>query len=62
MHTLGPGICRENRKTWKGRQKQCLPGIWLETLKKKWKMKNAHCRTWSIARKMKIIENEKHTL
>ena len=25
-------------------------------------MRNAHCRTWSLARKLKIMENEKHTL
>ena len=24
MHTVGPGIWRENRKTWKMRQKHCL--------------------------------------
>ena len=27
-----------------------------------WKMRNSHCRTWSMARKLKIMENEKHTL
>ena len=26
------------------------------------KMRNAHCRTWSMARKLKIMENEKHTM
>jgi len=26
------------------------------------KMRNAHCKTWSMVRKMKIVENEKHTL
>jgi hypothetical protein len=26
------------------------------------KMTNAHCRTWSMAKKLKIIENAKHTL
>ena len=26
------------------------------------KMKNSHCRTWSMARILKIMENEKHTL
>jgi hypothetical protein len=26
------------------------------------KMRNAHCRTWSMARKLKIMEKEKHTL
>jgi hypothetical protein len=24
--------------------------------------KNAHCRTWSMAGKQEIMENEKHTL
>ena len=26
------------------------------------KIRNAHCRTWNMARKLKIMENEKHTL
>ena len=25
-------------------------------------MRNAHYKTWSMARKKKIVENEKHTL
>ena len=25
-------------------------------------MRNVHCRTWNIARKLKIMETEKHTL
>jgi hypothetical protein len=25
-------------------------------------MRNAHCRTWNMARKLKNMENEKHTL
>ena len=25
-------------------------------------MRNAHCRTWNMARKLKIKENEKYTL
>ena len=25
-------------------------------------MRNAHCRTWNMARKLKNVENEKHTL
>ena len=28
-------------------------GIWQETLKK-WKMRNAHCRTWNMVRNLKI--------
>ena len=26
------------------------------------KFKNVHCRTWNMARKVKIMENEKHPL
>ena len=26
------------------------------------KFANVHCRTWNIARKLKIMENEKHPL
>ena len=26
------------------------------------KFRNAHCRTWNMARKLKIMENEKHPL
>ena len=26
------------------------------------KFRNVHCRTWNMARKFKIIENEKHPL
>ena len=25
-------------------------------------MRNVHCRTWNMARKVKIMENEKHPL
>ena len=26
------------------------------------KLRNVHCRTWNVARKLKILENEKHLL
>ena len=26
------------------------------------KYRNVHCRTWNMARKLKIMENEKHPL
>ena len=26
------------------------------------KKRNVHCRTWNMARKLKVMENEKHTL
>ncbi|QIH95733.1 hypothetical protein GBG65_21460 (plasmid) [Curtobacterium flaccumfaciens pv. flaccumfaciens] len=29
-------------------------------LKKGGKFRNVHCRTWNMARKLKIMENEKH--
>jgi hypothetical protein len=35
---------------------------YVEKHSKTWKMRNAHCRNWSIVRKMKIMENEKPTL
>jgi hypothetical protein len=28
-----------------------------EKHRKSWKMRNAHCRTWNMARKLKIMEN-----
>ena len=27
-----------------------------------WKMKDEHCRPWTMLRKLKIMENEKHTV
>ena len=30
--------------------------------RKSWKMRNVHCRTWNMARKLKIMEHEKHPL
>ena len=30
--------------------------------RKSWKMRNVHCRTWNMAGKLKIMENEKHPL
>ena len=32
------------------------------TTEKGGKFRNVHCRTWNIARKLKIMENEKHPL
>ena len=37
------------------------PEIWRETLKKREKMRNVHCRTWYMARKLKITENDNNT-
>ena len=29
---------------------------------KTWKMRNSHCRTWNMARKLQTMENEKHAM
>jgi hypothetical protein len=29
---------------------------------KTWNIRNAHCRTWNMARKLKLMGNEKHSL
>ena len=36
--------------------------MWRGKLKKGGIFKNVHCRTWNMARKLKIMENEKFTL
>ena len=36
--------------------------IWRGKLKKVGKFRNVHFRTWYMARKLKIMESEKHTL
>ena len=33
-----------------------------EKTEKVGKFRNVHCRTWNMARKLKIMENEKHPL
>ena len=61
MHTVGPGIWRDHRKTWKNKHRlQDLE--YNQKHSKPWKMRKAHCRIWNMARKLKIMENEKHPL
>ena len=36
--------------------------IWRVKLKKGGIFRNVHCRTWNMARKLKIMENEKNPL
>ena len=33
------------------------PVIWRKNCKR-WKIRNAHCRTWNMVRKLKNVENE----
>ena len=49
MHTVGPGVWRKNRKTWKTKTHTVGHEIWLDTLKM-WKMRNEHHRTWNMAK------------
>ena len=48
-------------KHWKKENTTVRLEIWQEN-SNTWKMKNRHCRTWNMARKLKKVENEKHTL
>ena len=61
MHTVGPGIWREidNFGKWETHTLGCE--ICRETLKNMKKDKFI-LKTWSMARILKFIENEKHTL
>ena len=36
--------------------------MWRGKLKKDGKFRNVHCGTWNMARKVKIMEKEKHLL
>ena len=61
MHTVGPGILQENLKKENETQTQ-FDLDYGEKHSKTQKMSNAHCRTCSMARKLKIMENDKQTL
>ena len=61
MSTLGRGIWQENWKSWKWETSTWRLEKWRNPWKT-WKMWNAHRRTWNMARKLKITENEKYTL
>ena len=57
-----PGIWRETLKNLKNEKYIFQDVYYGEIHSKTWKMGKGHSRTWSIARKLKIIENEKHKL
>ena len=61
MHTVGPGIWQENSEIMEN-EKHPLDDLKNEEITEKRKNENAHCRTWNMARKLKITENEKYTL
>ena len=57
-HTVGPLIWLETVKTRKKRNNTVGTGFWREN----WKMRNAHYRTWNMARNQKNVKNETKTL
>jgi hypothetical protein len=62
MHTVGPGIWRENWKSWKMRNTHFRMWYMARKTEKGEKFRNVLCGTWNMARKEKIMENEKHPL
>ena len=43
-------------------EKHPLDHLKNDEITEKRKMRNGHCRTWNMARKLKIMEKEKHPL
>jgi hypothetical protein len=62
MHIVKPGYWRKKLKILEIEKQTLLDLEYGKKHSNKWKMKNAHCRTWTMARKLKILENEKHTV
>jgi len=62
MHTVEPGIWRENWKSRKMRNAKFRTCNMARKTEKGWKFRNVKCRMWNMARKLKIMENEKHPL
>jgi hypothetical protein len=62
MHTVGPGIWRENWKSRKMRNMHFRSWNMARKTEKGGKIGTVHCRIWNMARKLKIMENEKHPL
>ena len=62
MHTVGPGIWRDNLKSRKMRNTHFRTSNMERKNEKGGKFRNVHCKTWNMARKLKIMKNEKHPL
>ena len=62
MHTVGPGIWRENWKSQKMRNTHFRTWNMARKTEKGGKFRNVYCRTWNMARKLNSMENEKHPL
>jgi hypothetical protein len=62
MHTVGPGIWRETWKSRKMRNTHFRMWNMARKTEKAGKFRNVNCSTWNMAIKLKIMENEKHSL
>ena len=62
MHTVGAGIWQETLKNEENKKYTLQDMEYGEKTEKCGKFRNVHCRTWNMARKLKIMENEKHPL
>jgi hypothetical protein len=56
MHTVGPGLWRENWKSWKMGNTHCRNWNMSRNTEKNVKNRNTHCRTWFMVRKLKKHE------
>ena len=56
MHTVGPGIWRENWKSRKIRNTHFRKWNMARKTEKGGKFRKVHCRTWNMAIKLKIME------
>jgi hypothetical protein len=61
MHTVGPEFGEKTENHGKWEIHSLRRGIWRGKMKGG-KFINVHCRTWNMARKLKITENEKYTV
>ena len=61
MHTEGPGIWKKMKIT-ENEKYTLQDGNMARKIEKVGKFRNVHGRTWSMARKLKNMENEKHPL
>ena len=56
MHTVGPGIWRENLKITENEKYTLQDVKYASKTEKGGKFRNVHCRTWNMARKLKIMK------
>ena len=62
MHTVGPGVWKDNGPIQKMSKSPGRTWNMTRNTEKREKKRNVHCRTWKMARKLKNVKNEKHTL